>query len=241
MFSDALFLPHQLIHGPNHFGTVPRGPPAARITNHGVPDVPKFAAEFEAGIGKPAVIEGLGAGGSPSSGANSSFWDEGALADQIGDRVFHAGGVNFKLREYLTYAKSNCDDQPLYLFDPTFGTSAPELLKEYEPPEFFRDDLFGLLEDVSSLRVAGLSQQRPDYRWLIIGPPRSGSSFHKDPNCTSAWNAVVSGSKRWVLFPPTITPPGIHPSHDGSDVAAPVSLIEWYLVRASPTALHEHR
>lgn len=97
--------------------------------------------------------------------------------------------------------------------------------------EYFNEDLFGCLGE----------DERPDYRWLIMGPARSGSSFHKDPNCTSAWNAVVSGSKRWVLFPPSVTPPGIHPSHDGSDVAAPVSLIEWYLVRASPTAIHPLR
>lgn len=127
-------------------------------------------------------------------------------------------------------------------------------------------------------------------RWLIIGPHRSGSSFHVDPNATCAWNAVVSGAKKWILFPPgrlwgmyvcvwpsnvspfltphpfptpttptntpftslphlvhTPTPtqttptntntnqttgsppPGVHPSPDGADVAAPVSIIEWFL------------
>ena len=65
-------------------------------------------------------------------------------------------------------------------------------------PEHFEADLFSVLGEDS----------RPDYRWLIMGPERSGSTFHKDPNATSAWNAVVRGSKKWILFPPHITPPG---------------------------------
>jgi hypothetical protein len=34
--------------------------------------------------------------------------------------------------------------------------------------EYFAEDLFSVLGD-----------QRPDYRWLIIGPEKAGSSFHK--------------------------------------------------------------
>lgn len=52
--------------------------------------------------------------------------------------------------------------------------------------------------------------RRPDYRWLIAGPARSGSTFHTDPNGTSAWNGVLAGTKRWVLFPPGHPPPGVH-------------------------------
>ena len=69
-------------------------------------------------------------------------------------------------------------------------------------PQQFAEDLFSVLGESG----------RPDYRWLIMGPARSGASFHKDPNATSAWNAVVKGSKKWVLFPPHVVPPGV-PGH----------------------------
>jgi hypothetical protein len=45
-----------------------------------------------------------------------------------------------------------------------------------------------------------LGEHRPDFRWLIIGPKRSGTSFHIDPYLTSAWNALLSGRKLWLLY-----------------------------------------
>jgi hypothetical protein len=69
---------------------------------------------------------------------------------------------------------------------------------------------------------------RPDHRWLIIGPKKSGSVFHKDPNGTSAWNACIRGKKKWILFPPHMPPPGVFPSKDGGAVETPVSVMEWF-------------
>ena len=143
-------------------------------------------------------------------------------ANGRGIGYFTPGGVNFRLGDYLSYANSNCDPQPLYLFDPTFARSAPELLSEYEPPIYFRDDLFSLLDEYDG-------GPRPDYRWLLIGGLRSGQSWHKDPNGTSAWNLTLRGRKRWLFFPPNVTPPGvmIKPGGGGNDFITPISLEEW--------------
>lgn len=40
---------------------------------------------------------------------------------------------------------------------------------------------------------------------------------------------MIKGSKKWVLFPPDVIPPGVHPSPDGAEVASPVSIIEWFM------------
>lgn len=140
---------------------------------------------------------------------------------------FRAEAVDWPLSTYMTYMQSHTDESPLYLFDCSFaekmniniGKNEPNAA--YWPPECFGEDLFGLLGD-----------QRPDCRWLIMGPSRSGSTFHKDPNATSAWNAVLTGSKYWLMFPsgPNIPPPpGVILSEDASEITSPQSIAEYLL------------
>ncbi|KAI9355909.1 Clavaminate synthase-like protein [Zopfochytrium polystomum] len=150
-------------------------------------------------------------------------WSMERLVEKYGDVLFRAESVDVTLKTYKEYA-AQCnknggafEESPLYLFDKKFGQNT-SLAVEYTTPTYFAEDLFKVLGD-----------ERPDYRWIIIGPSRSGSSFHIDPNSTSAWNAVISGAKKWIMFPPDTPPPGVYPSKDGDEVTSPVSLAEWFM------------
>mmetsp|Transcript_33836 Transcript_33836/g.88848 ORF Transcript_33836/g.88848 Transcript_33836/m.88848 type:complete len:486 (+) Transcript_33836:103-1560(+) len=145
-------------------------------------------------------------------------WDLEYLREVSKGAAFESGPVSLPFDEYWEYARSTTDESPLYVFDPRFGEKVPELAADYTTPEFFAEDLFSVL-----------GEGRPNYRWLIIGAARSGSTFHVDPNGTSAWNATITGAKKWIMLPPGVPPPGVHPNEDGSEVTAPVSLAEWFV------------
>lgn len=179
--------------------------------------VAEFEARFER-TNRPVLLQGVA---SQWHAVREQTATLDRLAERFGDRLFTAGGFRMPMREYAAYARSVTDDQPLYLFDPRFDSTAPELLTEYVVPPWFADDR----DAFASLPP----RWRPDRRWLIVGPARSGSTFHKDPNATSAWNAILSGSKYWILTPPGRPPPGVHATQGGAMVAAPMSLMEWVL------------
>lgn len=148
-------------------------------------------------------------------------WSEGTLLEKFGQTSFRAEAVDWPLKTYFEYMLSNNDESPLYLFDRGFVQKmglTVGLNGAYWSPRCFGEDFFELF-----------GQQRPDSRWLIVGPTRSGSTFHKDPNATSAWNAVVRGSKYWIMFPRSVLPPGVHLSQDESEVTSPLSIAEWLL------------
>lgn len=168
-------------------------------------------------------------------------WSTSSLLSAHATTKFRAEAVDWPLSTYTTYMRANADESPLYLFDRSFAEkmslSVPESTQshlydaqnpdlphaDYWPPSCFGSD-----QDLFSV----LGSQRPDHRWLIVGPARSGSTFHKDPNGTCAWNAVIRGSKYWIMFPSSSSippPPGVFVSADQSEVTSPLSIAEWLL------------
>jgi len=132
-------------------------------------------------------------------------WSFQNLLDTYSDVAFRAESVDWPFKTYFEYLHNSHDESPLYLFDRAFVEKMdltvslePDLKADYWQPGFVGWDVLSVL-----------GEQRPDHRWLIVGPERSGSTFHKDPNATSAWNAVVRGTKYWIMFPssPSLPPP----------------------------------
>jgi hypothetical protein len=188
-----------------------------------------FEEEYEK-PNRPVLVEGAAS----SWKATQKWKDQNYCQNHAGDRSFRAtsGGAplpgNFSLESYYDYCRmDHLEESPLYLFDRTalepgtpFWNDFMSDLQEscpYWDPNRDAHDLFKLLGE----------GRRPDHTWMIMGPKRSGSVFHIDPNATHAWNAAILGRKRWFFYPPGVTPPGIHPSEDGDSVALPLSVGEW--------------
>lgn len=154
-------------------------------------------------------------------------WTPQYLLEKYPDVKFRAEAVDWPMAKYMDYMSNSSDESSLYLFDRGFvektgitpGRDAVE--PAYWSPDCFGEDLFSVLRE-----------HRPDCRWMIMGPKRSGSTFHKDPNATNAWNAVLTGSKYWLMFPssPTLPPPpGVILSDDQSEITSPLSIAEYFL------------
>ncbi|OZJ05318.1 hypothetical protein BZG36_01549 [Bifiguratus adelaidae] len=134
-------------------------------------------------------------------------WELSRLSQRYPDSLLRcanerAGPVRYidiTVAQYQQYMKHQNDESPLYIFDPNYGEQLKGIVDDYKVLEYFQRDFLKLLP----------TESQPPYRWLIIGPQRSGASWHTDPNGTSAWNTLISGRKRWALYPPACTPPGV--------------------------------
>ena len=165
--------------------------------------------------------------------------------------------ASFTIQDYFKYMSQCREEAPFYLFDREISQVA-QLRKDYSNPKYFSQNngmetidgvagpttiCTGTSIDILSgdrheggekhhatdlFRLFG-EHRRPDYHWLILGPARSGSIFHIDPNQTNAWNACIRGRKKWIFYPPTNTPPGIMSTIDNGDLIVPLSTGEWLL------------
>lgn len=191
----------------------------------------RFKREF--GIpNRPVIITGLMDTWpcySKASQHDATRWNIDNWKRLYGSKPFKIGRFVMPLDKYFDYMEHiSSDESPLYLFDSKFGDKHPELLDHYDVAPYFRADYFNLLNDDPEVR--------PAFRWILVGPERSGSTFHKDPNHTSAWNALISGEKKWIMYPIEQVPPGVFPSTNGAEVATPISVCEWFINNYS-----EHR
>ncbi|KAL9055483.1 MAG: hypothetical protein Q9206_003110 [Seirophora lacunosa] len=94
-------------------------------------------------------------------------WSTDYLLEAYGNTDFRAEAVDWSLKDYWDYMENNQDESPLYLFDHSFVEKMDLKVGNqdgghYSIPECFEEDLFDVLDN-----------QRPDRRWLIIGPKRS--------------------------------------------------------------------
>eukprot|EP00904_Undaria_pinnatifida_P009817 jgi/Undpi1/5966/HiC_scaffold_2.g01240.m1 len=114
---------------------------------------------------------------------------------RVGAASADKSDVKMTMADFDRYTRTQQDDTPLYVFDHTVYDDkiGEEVMGQYRVPDMFSEDLFQLVQGDPGY---------PAYRWLLLGPKRSGSACHNDPLGTSAWNTLISGRKLWFFAPP---------------------------------------
>jgi histone arginine demethylase JMJD6 len=148
---------------------------------------------------------------------------------RFGDISWRFSDTHGEMLSLATYAKymvnpeGLTDDSPLAVYDSEFGEDTPTnaLVEEYTVPPCFSNDLFALANTNTTRRRC----RRPPYRWILMGPARSGTGLHIDPLWTNAWVTLLQGCKRWLLFPPD-TPPELIGMKDDEAQKIPSSV--WF-------------
>ena len=167
---------------------------------------------------RPILLEGI-----IHTWPAATLWQPEALVNRFKGVTFAVGHEG---DESLTLAAAleGTEEPPPYVFDALFAEAHPELTAEYSHPAPFppEGDFLAHLSSFAALR--------PRWRWFLAGRRGTGIGIHVDPHGTHAWNALVVGSKRWALLPPTATPAdALRGSRDESgDSAALRSAAAWF-------------
>jgi len=162
----------------------------AEITRCHRPRPAEFRERFAA-PGLPVVLTGL------TDHWPARRWTPEGIAQRFPQTVVEVtpdkstveGTRRMKLSEYVQALESG-QTQGDYLTSWCFRTDCPELLKDFDIPEYFSHDW---LEELP---------RKNDMLWLFLGAAGSGMGLHQDLGHTAAWNAQVTGRKRWALIAP---------------------------------------
>ncbi len=98
----------------------------------------------------------------------------------------------FKIHDYFNYMENSTDRDPYYLKNSRFHLKT-EMESDYEVPSYFKNCL-QIMADKLPLEF--------QLSWMYIGAKNTFSPLHLDLFNTSAWNAVISGKKVWLFYPP---------------------------------------
>ena len=163
-----------------------------KIERCGELSLEEFLTEF--GVpGKPCILT------EATKGWAALEWTPEDLASRFGEEwvditpsaSLEEATLEMTLAEYVDYLKSP-DERLLYLTSWNFREFCPELMEDFQVPIYFREDWLQEIEE----------EQQFDMMWLFLGPAHAGFRLHVDIGQTSAWNVQLTGSKKWILFPP---------------------------------------
>jgi len=144
-----------------------------------------FANAYERKGGPPCVVDGCA---KLFENVPSSIAELRQLYGETNFRVSDTHGAMVGLDVWYQYAATTDDDAPFAIYDAEFSDLGGF---GYEVPRFLSEDAFALAN----------VDERPPWRWLLLGGPRSGTGVHVDPLQTHAWVYLVQGLKRWIFLP----------------------------------------
>lgn len=164
-----------------------------------------FAERYFATTGCPCIVEGV---------PEAERWpacerwhdpatflrNHGTVPVQITEMASALGGkpmrIELPLSAFAEYSRETTADWPYYSWERQWDGPRAALLSDFSVPAPFSDDLYDTNEETRDFLPLSC------HLFVLVGGPRSGSNMHKDPKWTSAWNTLLCGRKRWVLFPP---------------------------------------